>query len=69
MKTLKDISLGDMYKKSEFFYPQEITGYYHSIHPVVVVVCVISTDQLRNSGFMDKCAASPQRFNDKTNLQ
>jgi hypothetical protein len=28
----------------------EITGYYHSIHPVVVVVCVIRTDQLRNLG-------------------
>jgi hypothetical protein len=42
--------LGDMYKKSECLYPQEITGYYHSIHPVVVVVCVIRTDQLRNLG-------------------
>jgi hypothetical protein len=54
MKTLKGISLGDMYKKSECLYPQEITGYYQSIHPVVVVVCVIRTDQLRNLGYINR---------------
>jgi hypothetical protein len=29
MKTLKGISLGDMYKKSECLYPQEIVLYSH----------------------------------------
>jgi hypothetical protein len=29
MKTLKGISLGDMYKKSEYLYPQEIVRYSH----------------------------------------
>jgi hypothetical protein len=29
MKTLKDISVGDMYKKSECLYPQEIVGSSH----------------------------------------
>jgi hypothetical protein len=29
MKTLKGISLGDMYKKSECLYPQEIVRYSH----------------------------------------
>jgi len=29
MKTLKDISVGDMYKKFECLYPQEIVGYSH----------------------------------------
>jgi hypothetical protein len=46
-RRLKGACLDGRHKR---LYPQEITGYYHSIHPVVVVVCVISTDQLRNLG-------------------